>query len=94
VAILELGHTGLYVNDLAVMRDFCERGLALTVTDEDSAQGTIFLSSARSRNTTSWCSPRGALHRWTRSWSTRSPGGWTACIPVQRYFTVLTVRVC
>jgi len=45
VAILELGHTGLHVHDLDVMRDFYERVLGLTVTDVDPAQGTVFLSS-------------------------------------------------
>jgi catechol-2,3-dioxygenase len=43
--IEELGHTGLWVNDLAVMRDFYERVLGLTVTDEDEALGIVFLSS-------------------------------------------------
>jgi len=45
VAILELGHTGLHVHDLDVMRDFYERVLGLTVTDVDPARGTVFLSS-------------------------------------------------
>lgn len=45
MAILELGQTGLYVNDLDTMRDFYERVLGLTVTDEDPGQGTVFLSS-------------------------------------------------
>ncbi len=44
MAILELGHTGLYVNDLDVMRDFYERVLGLTVTEVDPVQGTVFLS--------------------------------------------------
>jgi catechol-2,3-dioxygenase len=43
--IAELGHTGLWVNDLTVMRDFYERVLGLTVTDEDETLGILFLSS-------------------------------------------------
>ncbi len=39
MAILELGHTGIHVNDLDVMRDFYECVLGLTVTDVDPAQG-------------------------------------------------------
>ncbi|GAA2636263.1 VOC family protein [Actinomadura fulvescens] len=45
MAIAELGHTGLWVNDLPVMRDFYERVLGLTVTDEDDELGIVFFSS-------------------------------------------------
>lgn len=45
MAIAELGHTGLWVYDLARMRDFYERVLGLTVTDEDEGHGIVFLSS-------------------------------------------------
>jgi catechol 2,3-dioxygenase-like lactoylglutathione lyase family enzyme len=45
MAIAELGHTGLWVNDLPVMRDFYERVLGLTVTDEDPDLGIVFFSS-------------------------------------------------
>ena len=43
--IAELGHTGLWVNDLEKMRDFYTRVLGLTVTDEDPDLGMVFLSS-------------------------------------------------
>jgi len=43
--IQELGHTGLWVYDLSAMRDFYERVLGLTVTDEDTELGMVFLSS-------------------------------------------------
>ena len=43
--ILGLGHTGLWVSDLPKMRDFYERVIGLTVTDEDDDQGIVFLSS-------------------------------------------------
>ena len=43
--IVELGHTGLWVDDLAAMRDFYTRVLGLTVTDEDPGAGMVFLSS-------------------------------------------------
>lgn len=43
--ILELGHTGLWVNDLETMRDFYSRVLGLTITDEDTQEGIVFLSS-------------------------------------------------
>jgi catechol-2,3-dioxygenase len=39
-----LGHTGLWVNDLDKMRDFYERVIGLTVTDEDDELGIVFLS--------------------------------------------------
>jgi catechol 2,3-dioxygenase-like lactoylglutathione lyase family enzyme len=42
--ITGLGHTGLWVDDLAKMRDFYTRLLGLTVTDEDPDQGIVFLS--------------------------------------------------
>ena len=35
MAILGLGHTGLWVTDLAGMREFYERVIGLSVTDED-----------------------------------------------------------
>lgn len=43
--IVGLGHTGLWVTDLARMRDFYERVVGLTVTDADEEQGIVFLSS-------------------------------------------------
>ncbi|PRY36856.1 VOC family protein [Umezawaea tangerina] len=45
MAISQLGHTGLWVFDLARMRDFYERVIGLTVTDEDAELGIVFLSS-------------------------------------------------
>ncbi|WP_018658435.1 VOC family protein [Actinomadura flavalba] len=45
MAIAELGHTGLWVDDLPLMRDFYERVLGLTVTDEDAGLGIVFFSS-------------------------------------------------
>lgn len=45
MAITGLGHTGLWVNDLEVMRDFYTRVLGLTVTDEDADLGIVFFSS-------------------------------------------------
>jgi catechol-2,3-dioxygenase len=47
--ITGLGHTGLWVHDLAVMRDFYSRVLGLTVTDQDEAHGIVFLSSQPDR---------------------------------------------
>jgi catechol-2,3-dioxygenase len=44
MAITGLGHTGLWVYDLPKMRDFYERLLGLTVTDEDEQLGIVFLS--------------------------------------------------
>lgn len=44
MTITGLGHTGLWVNDLAVMRDFYERVLGLTVTDADDEHGIVFFS--------------------------------------------------
>jgi catechol 2,3-dioxygenase-like lactoylglutathione lyase family enzyme len=45
MAIAELGHTGLWVYDLPKMRDFYERVLGLTVTDQDEVHGLVFFSS-------------------------------------------------
>lgn len=45
MGIVELGHTGLWVDDLAVMEDFYTRVLGLTVTDRDDDLGIVFLSS-------------------------------------------------
>jgi catechol-2,3-dioxygenase len=42
--VVGLGHTGLWVSDLETMRDFYERVIGLTVTDEDDEQGIVFLS--------------------------------------------------
>ena len=44
MAITGLGHTGLWVYDLPTMRDFYERLLGLTVTDEDEDHGVVFFS--------------------------------------------------
>ena len=44
MAIVELGHTGFWVDDLVVMRDFYTRVMGLTVTDEDDELGIVFLS--------------------------------------------------
>ncbi len=43
--VTQLGHVGLFVEDLAKMRDFYTRVLGLTVTDEDQERGMVFLSS-------------------------------------------------
>ena len=43
--IAELGHSGLWVNDLETMKDFYTRVLGLTVTDEDDRRGMVFFSS-------------------------------------------------
>ena len=43
--ITGLGHTGFWVDDLEKMRDFYERVLGLTVTDEDEELGIVFFSS-------------------------------------------------
>ena len=45
MAITGLGHTGFWVEDLATMRDFYERVLGLTVTDEIDELGIVFFSS-------------------------------------------------
>ena len=42
--ITGLGDTGLWVSDLAKMRDFYERVLGLTVTDVDDEEGIVFFS--------------------------------------------------
>jgi catechol 2,3-dioxygenase-like lactoylglutathione lyase family enzyme len=42
--VIGLGHTGLWVSDLAKMRDFYERVIGLTVTDSDDEQGIVFFS--------------------------------------------------
>ncbi|MFI5682932.1 VOC family protein [Streptomyces sp. NPDC051636] len=44
MAITGLGHTGLWVYDLPKMRDFYERLMGLTVTDEDEGLGIVFFS--------------------------------------------------
>src|SRR5438067_4850598 len=44
MAITGLGHTGLWVYDLPAMRDFYERVMGLTVTDEDAELGIVFFS--------------------------------------------------
>lgn len=43
--IVELGHVGLHVTDLDRMRKFYTRVLGLTVTDESTERGRVFLSS-------------------------------------------------
>lgn len=45
MGIVELGHAGIYVEDLEVMRDFYTRVLGLILTDEAIELGAIFLSS-------------------------------------------------
>lgn len=45
MAIAELGHTGLWVYDMPLMKDFYTRLLGLRVTDEDEGLGIVFLSS-------------------------------------------------
>jgi catechol 2,3-dioxygenase-like lactoylglutathione lyase family enzyme len=42
--VVGLGHTGLWVHDLDKMRDFYERVIGLTVTDEDDEHGIVFFS--------------------------------------------------
>ena len=44
MSITGLGHAGLWVSDLLVMRDFYRDVLELTVTDEDHEIGMVFLS--------------------------------------------------
>lgn len=44
MAIVELGHTGLWVNDLEVMTAFYTDLLGLVVTDRDDELGIVFLS--------------------------------------------------
>lgn len=43
--ITGLGHTGFWVDDLDTMRDFYQRVMGLTVTDEDEERGIVFFSS-------------------------------------------------
>ncbi|MGE3268610.1 MAG: VOC family protein [Chloroflexota bacterium] len=43
--VTRLGHTGIFVRDLDLMRDFYLRVLGLTVTDEDLDRGMVFFSS-------------------------------------------------
>ncbi len=43
--ILELGHTGFWVDDLELMLDFYTRVMGLHVTDRDDDEGMVFLSS-------------------------------------------------
>lgn len=45
MSIAELGHTGVWVYDLAKMRDFYENVMELEVTDEDPDIGIVFFSS-------------------------------------------------
>src|SRR4051794_17714173 len=42
--IAELGHVGVWVDDLELMRTFYTRMMGLTVTDEDLEKGMVFLS--------------------------------------------------
>ncbi|MFF4658524.1 VOC family protein [Streptomyces sp. NPDC001381] len=44
MGITGLGHTGFWVEDLPKMRDFYERVMGLTVTDEDEELGIVFYS--------------------------------------------------
>ncbi|MFE9687395.1 VOC family protein [Streptomyces sp. NPDC002701] len=44
MAITGLGHTGLWVYDLPKMRDFYERVMGLSVTDEDEGLQIVFFS--------------------------------------------------
>ncbi|ACU75316.1 Glyoxalase/bleomycin resistance protein/dioxygenase [Catenulispora acidiphila DSM 44928] len=44
MAITGLGHTGLWVYDLATMRRFYEHVMGLSVTDADDELGIVFLS--------------------------------------------------
>jgi catechol-2,3-dioxygenase len=43
--VTQLGHVGIYVQDLPKMRDFYTRVMGLTVTDEDTERGLTFFSS-------------------------------------------------
>jgi len=43
--VTQLGHVGIYVEDVAKMRDFYTRVMGLTVTDEDAERGLTFFSS-------------------------------------------------
>jgi catechol-2,3-dioxygenase len=42
--ICELGHVGLYVTDIDVMRSFYEQTMGLTVSDLNPATGSVFMS--------------------------------------------------
>jgi catechol-2,3-dioxygenase len=44
VMVTNLGHVGLVCDDFMKMRDFYARVIGLTVTDEDPARGSCFLS--------------------------------------------------
>jgi catechol-2,3-dioxygenase len=44
MAIAELGHVGLWVEDLDLMRTFYTETMGLTVTDEEPDKGMVFLS--------------------------------------------------
>ena len=43
--VTQLGHVGIYVQDLPKMRDFYTRVMGLTITDEDTERGLTFMSS-------------------------------------------------
>jgi len=43
--IAELGHVGFWVDDLELMRTFYTEMMGLSVTDEDTEKGMVFLSS-------------------------------------------------
>ena len=45
MGIAKLGHVGIHCNDLEATKRFYRDVLGLTVTDEDSAAGMVFLSS-------------------------------------------------
>jgi catechol 2,3-dioxygenase-like lactoylglutathione lyase family enzyme len=58
VSILELDHTGLWVDDLEAMVEFYVELLGLQVTDRDDELGIVFLSSRPETNiTSSSCRP-------------------------------------
>lgn len=42
--IVELGHTGVWVDDYDLMKDFYSRMMGLTITDEDAEKRMCFLS--------------------------------------------------
>ena len=63
MSILELGHTGLWVDDLEAMVEFSVDLLALQVADRDDELGIVFLSSRPETDiTSSSCRPT-ALRR-------------------------------
>ncbi len=43
-AVTSLGHLGIYCQDLGKMRDFYNRFMGMTITDEDLDRGLCFLS--------------------------------------------------